>query len=110
MILEEKKEEISHSTYLLRDLDLVASWQIPRELIFQRIKLSQGYLVKEIIKKKKELINNYDQDLRLIPVHSDSRIRQETKLKKFQNQSKIKEDSNQNSLMLIDWSNQISSD
>lgn len=66
--------------------------------------------MKETIRKKKELINNYDQDQRLIPVHSDSRIKQGMKLPEFLKQSKVKGDLNQNSSMLKEWYNQINLD
>jgi len=86
MTSEERKEEINHLIFLHRGLDLVASWLILRDVISQNNKLSRDCLVKEITKKKKELINNYDQDQRLIPVHLDSRIKQEMKLRKLVNQ------------------------
>ena len=63
--------------------------------------------MKEITKKKKELINNYDQDQRLIPVHLDSKIKQGMKLPEFLRLLKVKEDLSQNSSMLKEWCNQI---
>ena len=63
--------------------------------------------MKGTIRKKKELINNYDQDQRLIPVHLDFRIKQGMKLPELLRRLKVKEDLNQNSSMLKEWCNQI---